>query len=119
MTVAQNIGFPLAENTRMAMKDIRDLVESLLEMLELSHAIDLLPASLSGGMKKRVALARAVITNPEVVLFDEPTTGLHFEDIKLLLNVLNNLVQRGNTVIVIEHNMDVIKSSDWIIDIGP
>ena len=50
---------------------------------------------------------------------DEPTTGLHFEDIYILLNVLNKLVERGNTILVIEHNMDVIKMADWIIDMGP
>ena len=52
-------------------------------------------------------------------ILDEPTTGLHFEDIRMLLNVLNRLADRGNTVVVIEHNLDVIKTADWVIDMGP
>ena len=106
MTVAENIGFPLAENTRMSRQDIRKLVEELLAMLELSHAIDLMPASLSGGMKKRVALARAVITNPEVVLFDEPTTGLD----PVMIEFVDQLIMRtqreyGITSVIISHDM--------------
>ena len=52
-------------------------------------------------------------------ILDEPTTGLHFEDIRILLNVLNQLVDKGNTIIIIEHNLDVIKTSDWVVDLGP
>ena len=79
-------------------------------------------STLSGGESQRVKLAAELSkkdTGKTLYILDEPTTGLHFEDIKILLGVLNRLVAKGNTVIVIEHNMDVIKSADYIIDLGP
>ena len=78
--------------------------------------------TLSGGESQRIKLATELMkkeTGNTLYVLDEPTTGLHFEDIRILLDVLNKLVNRGNTVIVIEHNMDVIKTADYLIDIGP
>src|SRR5476651_1134550 len=78
--------------------------------------------TLSGGEAQRVKLARELsirTTDHCIYLLDEPTTGLHFEDIQKLLYVLTQLVAQNNTVILIEHNLDVIKNADWVIDLGP
>jgi len=97
---------------------IKTLSEVGLGYIKLGQAA----TTLSGGEAQRIKLSKELSkrsTGNTIYILDEPTTGLHFEDVKKLLNVLNTLVNNGNTVIIIEHNLEVIKSSDWIIDLGP
>jgi excinuclease ABC subunit A len=105
-----------------AVPAIRDKLETLalvgLDYVEIGQAA----TTLSGGEAQRVKLAKELsrrATGRTLYILDEPTTGLHFEDIRKLLEVLHALVEQGNTVLVIEHNLEVIKTADWIIDLGP
>ena len=79
-------------------------------------------STLSGGESQRIKLASFLAKekdSPTLFIFDEPTTGLHFHDIRKLLDAINALISRGHTVLIIEHNIEVIKVADWIIDLGP
>ena len=116
MTINEAVEF--FENIPSIIQKIRTLKDVGLGYLTLGQA----STTISGGEAQRVKLATELAkrdTGKTLYVLDEPTTGLHFEDIKVLMNVLNKLVDKGNTVLIIEHNMDVIKMADYIIDMGP
>jgi excinuclease ABC subunit A len=116
MTVSE--GREFFENYPRIFEPLKVLEEVGLGYISLGQAA----TTLSGGEAQRIKLASELsrrATGNTLYILDEPTTGLHFDDVKKLLDVLHRLVDAGNTVIVIEHNLDVIKTADWIIDLGP
>ncbi|HKK19229.1 MAG TPA: ATP-binding cassette domain-containing protein [Opitutales bacterium] len=121
LSAYDNIALPLREATRLSNKKIRERVEDMLEQVELADAADRFPGELSGGMKKRVALARALITNPQVVLFDEPTTGLDPERKFTVFEMIADYRERfGFTALMVSHDIpEVFEISDrvaWLDD---
>ena len=116
MTIDQAVEF--FENVPTLRHKIKVLQDVGLGYIKLGQS----STTLSGGESQRVKLATELSkrdTGKTLYILDEPTTGLHFEDIRVLINVLNRLVEKGNTIIVIEHNLDVIKMADYLIDMGP
>ena len=116
MTINQAVDF--FENVPDILRKIKTIQDVGLGYIKLGQP----STTLSGGESQRVKLATELSkkdTGKTLYILDEPTTGLHFEDIRILMDVLQKLVDRGNTVVIIEHNLDVIKLADWIIDIGP
>ena len=116
MTINQAVEF--FENVPQILNKIKALQSVGLGYIKLGQS----STTLSGGESQRVKLATELSkrdTGQTLYILDEPTTGLHFEDIRMLMDVLQKLVDRGNTVIIIEHNLDVIKLADWLIDMGP
>ena len=116
MTINQAVEF--FENAPDILRKIKSIQDVGLGYIKLGQP----STTLSGGESQRIKLATELSkrdTGKTMYILDEPTTGLHFEDIRILMQVLQQLVDRGNTVIIIEHNLDVIKQADWIIDIGP
>jgi excinuclease ABC subunit A len=106
------------ENIPSIQQKLQTLVDVGLGYIQLGQSA----TTLSGGEAQRTKLARELSrrqTGRTLYILDEPTTGLHFDDVSKLLAVLNRLVELGNTVLIIEHNLDVIKQADWIIDLGP
>ena len=109
---------PLFENIPAIKQKLQTIVDVGLGYLHLGQSA----TTLSGGEAQRIKLAKELSkrqTGRTIYILDEPTTGLHFDDVKQLLAVLNRLTDLGNTIIIIEHHLDVAKQADWIIDLGP
>ena len=122
--IAEVLEMPIAEAAEFfaPISSIARYLETLVEVGLGYVRLGQSATTLSGGEAQRVKLATELqrrSNGRSIYVLDEPTTGLHFEDVRKLLLVLNGLVEKGNTVLVIEHNLDVIKSADWIIDLGP
>jgi excinuclease ABC subunit A len=108
----------ILENIPQVNQKLRTLVDVGLGYIHLGQSA----VTLSGGEAQRIKLARELSkrqTGKTLYLLDEPTTGLHFDDVRKLLEVLHRLADLGNTVIIIEHNLDVIRNADWLLDLGP
>ena len=106
MTVFDNLAYPLNEHTQLSKGEIKDLITSTLAEFNLEGTEQLLPNELSGGMQKRVGLARAIILNPKVVLYDEPTAGLDPANTIAIQGLISKLKNKGNTSILVTHDMD-------------
>lgn len=118
MDVDEAIEFFTTNNQKAIARRIKPLQDVGLGYIKLGQS----SSTLSGGENQRVKLAYYLAsekTAPTLFIFDEPTTGLHFHDIKILLRAFNALIERGHTIVIIEHNMEIIKSADYIIDLGP
>jgi excinuclease ABC subunit A len=118
MTITEAIDFFGSHNQKVIVNRLRPLQEVGLGYIKLGQS----SSTLSGGENQRVKLAYFIgqeRQEPTMFIFDEPTTGLHFHDIRRLLQSFDALIQRGHTILVIEHNLDVIKMADHVIDLGP
>jgi phospholipid/cholesterol/gamma-HCH transport system ATP-binding protein len=109
MNVFENIAFPLFEHTTLTEEEIDHKISQVLNLIGLKDAKELMPSDLSGGMQKRVGLARAMILDPEIILYDEPTAGLDPVNIEIILNIMQNFKKRGFSGIFVTHDIPAAK----------
>lgn len=105
MTVQDNLAYPLIEHTKLTDAQIQEKIAKMLDLIKMKGSENLLPASLSGGMQKRVGLARAIILEPEIILYDEPTAGLDPQNTKNLIEIMAKLRQMGTSAIFVTHDI--------------
>ena len=98
---------------------MEDRIAEVLKMVDLTEHQNTYIRKLSGGQKKRASIAVELLADPKLFFLDEPTSGLHFREISQLIALLQKICDAGNTVVVIEHDMNVVASADWVIDMGP
>ena len=103
----------------MPMEDKREIVEQIIEEFGLNDIRKNNPYDISGGQQEKLAIAKVLLLKPEVLLLDEPTNGLHIKNVRSLLKLLNQMVDEGNSIFVIEHNIEFIKSADYVVELGP
>lgn len=118
MTVRDNLEFPLRRHwIHLSQEDVNTMVKEALADVNLSHTIDMMPAELSGGMRKRIALARTLILKPEIILYDEPTTGLDPVTGKGIIELMNTIQEKYNTTsLIISHDMNCVRlTSDRVV----
>lgn len=108
LTIAENLAYPLREHTKLTDKQISERVRTALEQVGLGGSEQLLPSDLSGGMQRRVGVARAIILKPEVILYDEPTTGLDPYNTRQILRIVLDLKKQGVTSVLVTHDMSSI-----------
>ena len=99
--------------------EFKKRLEELAKILDFENLLKRTVSKLSGGQRRRIDIARALIHKPKILILDEPTNGLHIKNVRSLLKLLNQMVDEGNSIFVIEHNIEFIKSADYVVELGP